>query len=264
MTGPAQRPRRAAFPGPGWRSYASRMAARQGPRTCYQCIAPATTGEHVPPDGFFPKIADTADGVDRRRNLIKVPSCRTHNNATSEDDEHTLWAILQTASETEPGASAVSKIFREIARRPGKMRPFLKGACVTEVDDGTGRRQVGALSIEWDRIDRTMQKVARGLFFHLTGERLLAPLSVISPDFVRVGEGFSQAGTYREVMAMTGRHLLEGPQTEQPDVFFYDWQRVAHRSVVYFHLVFYSHVRFLVVTRPSTKADLRPWRRPGQ
>ncbi|MDC4397076.1 hypothetical protein NQ657_19490, partial [Acinetobacter baumannii] len=43
----------------------------------------AETKEHVPPKCFFPQDLNST----YRKNLIKVPSCRVHNNDTSDTDE---------------------------------------------------------------------------------------------------------------------------------------------------------------------------------
>lgn len=62
---------------------ASRRARRavQGQQeTCYMCDRVATTREHAPPRSFFPR--------DRRVNVIKVPSCTTHNNDNHLDVEY--------------------------------------------------------------------------------------------------------------------------------------------------------------------------------
>jgi len=46
-------------------------------RQCYMCSDPATGVEHVPAKCFFTK--------GQRENLITVPSCELHNNATSKN-----------------------------------------------------------------------------------------------------------------------------------------------------------------------------------
>jgi hypothetical protein len=50
------------------------------------CETPGVTDEHVPPRSFFPK--------DKREKLIKVPSCRRHNNDNSVDVEYVRNVIV--------------------------------------------------------------------------------------------------------------------------------------------------------------------------
>jgi hypothetical protein len=60
--------------------------------SCYYqgCSEPPATMEHIPPKSFFPK--------DQRNQLLKVPSCKLHNNAKSYDDVYVLAHICLNAS----------------------------------------------------------------------------------------------------------------------------------------------------------------------
>ncbi len=50
---------------------------------CYCCGAPATSEEHVPPKGLFPKAKDIPNTKFREK-LITVPSCEKHNPLNSD------------------------------------------------------------------------------------------------------------------------------------------------------------------------------------
>jgi len=54
-------------------------------KRCYFCNEPAVSREHIPPINLFPK------GDDFRENLIKVPSCKKHNNDKSNMDNEMFF-----------------------------------------------------------------------------------------------------------------------------------------------------------------------------
>lgn len=56
--------------------------------TCYACDRKSETGEHAPPQSFFPHVKKDKLllGMDYKKKLIKEPSCFTHNGAKAEDD----------------------------------------------------------------------------------------------------------------------------------------------------------------------------------
>jgi hypothetical protein len=54
---------------------------------CYWCGKPAINMDHCPPKNLFPIL----DSV----NLIKVPSCKKHNNELSELEEKVEYILYQ-------------------------------------------------------------------------------------------------------------------------------------------------------------------------
>ena len=52
------------------------------PKNCYICGLNAVSKEHTPARCYFPEESEY------RKNLITVPSCTTHNEDTSKDDEY--------------------------------------------------------------------------------------------------------------------------------------------------------------------------------
>lgn len=71
--------------------------------TCYACDRKSETGEHAPPQSFFPHV--TKDklpiGMDYKKTLIKEPSCFTHNGAKAEDDyffKHVIYSALNLSN----------------------------------------------------------------------------------------------------------------------------------------------------------------------
>ena len=71
--------------------------------TCYACDNDATTWEHSPPRGFYPRGKSRRTGKNYRDGLIVVPSCSEHNNEKSKDDLYTM-TMLGTVAAAYAGA----------------------------------------------------------------------------------------------------------------------------------------------------------------
>lgn len=85
------------------------------------CDKVATTDEHVPPRCLFPE-AKEMDGIDLRKNLIKVPSCVEHNCEKSADDEFLMVSIAGIVSNNSIGyRHAKQKVERAVRRTSYKL-----------------------------------------------------------------------------------------------------------------------------------------------
>ncbi|MBC8440076.1 MAG: hypothetical protein H8D87_10355 [Deltaproteobacteria bacterium] len=94
--------------------------------TCYYCEEEANTDEHVPPRAIFPKLKDTPEGLDYRKNLIKVPSCEVHNTEKSKEDEYLLYVLVMSLPSNKIARSQfLTRVRRAIDRRPGLQRRLL-------------------------------------------------------------------------------------------------------------------------------------------
>lgn len=82
--------------------------------TCYRCSAVATTREHIPPKSFFPRGGNLQ--------LKTVPSCTTHNNEKSGDDQYLLSHICMNAALNNNLASQI--FFRSIAPQLDRSKKF--------------------------------------------------------------------------------------------------------------------------------------------
>ena len=117
-------------------------------RQCYMCSDPATGVEHVPAKCFFPK--------GQRENLITVPSCELHNNATSKDDEYVRGIIVSSA-----GTNKIALIhWRDGVRKSYLHSPklFLK---TFEM------QKDNAFFHDRARIDTLMVKIAYALYYQV-------------------------------------------------------------------------------------------------
>ena len=77
-------------------------------QTCYLCQAPATTFDHIPPKSLFPK--------DFQYKGVKVPACKSCNNATSKDDEYLRDCFAMTGWNKEARQVFVENALKKIVK----------------------------------------------------------------------------------------------------------------------------------------------------
>lgn len=154
---------------------------------CYCCEEPGTTTEHVPPQCLFPEEKDLPTGVNLRRNLITVPSCRAHNLSKSGDDEYLMYLLtMNLPAEKIAGYHFGTKVLRAINRRPALINQVLaKTSPVRIYDAGSNETfETAAVEVDWPRLDRVLGQVALGLHHHHVGRPWSGPFRVHS-EFLR-------------------------------------------------------------------------------
>lgn len=133
---------------------------------CYLCGVPATTYDHIPPKSLFPK--------DFQYKGVKVPACKNCNNATSKDDEYLRDTFAMTGWNKE-----ARQVFLE-GVRPSYMRPYAMMQSVTKhqrilnsmakinlkTPNGLFLKKVTAMKMKGDRIENTLRKIVKGIYFH--------------------------------------------------------------------------------------------------
>ena len=141
---------------------------------CYMCDNISTSNEHAPAQSFFP------NGM--KNNLITVPSCQTHNEDTSVDDEYVRNVITMSIENNQTSIEHFfNKTLRSFERNPKQTSdyhtkvnfpPFhsLKKVSYNNIN-------VDTFQINRIRFDRIIRKIAYALFYKeygYTWERLLA------------------------------------------------------------------------------------------
>ena len=104
------------------------------------CEKDATSEEHAPPKCLFPDEKDLPNGLNLRKDLIKVPSCESHNSAKSHDDEFLLYILCMNIA---TNSVALRQFFTKI-RRSYKRRPALLHALSDGGEHLLGRLRTGA------------------------------------------------------------------------------------------------------------------------
>jgi hypothetical protein len=136
--------------------------------SCYACDARATTREHVPPRGVFPKWKDSL-GKDLRRALITVPSCAQHNTDKSPDDEYFLQVLATDIRANESAwIQAGGTIARAIRRAPSLADQLLAGSKdVVVYDSKNGNpHEAAVVPLDADRFFRVLDLVFLGIYRH--------------------------------------------------------------------------------------------------
>lgn len=154
---------------------------------CYCCDEIANTDEHVPPQCLFPERKDLPQNVDLRRNLITVPSCIEHNLKKSGDDEYLMYVLAMNLPAQKIGHHHFStKIARAIQRRPSLAKRVLSKVTLVTLHDTHSNVtfETFAIRAEGERLERTLEMVALGLFRHHFGKRWCGKIRVV-PEFLR-------------------------------------------------------------------------------
>lgn len=136
--------------------------------TCYACEEESTTDEHVPAECFFPEGS--------RKDLIKVPSCKRHNNDTSNDDEYVRNLIATQAENSEAGLTLLTgKVLRGFVHSPR-----LKAATFETLQLARTATDTPVLIFQpiRSRLDSVMLKIYRGIAFHVTRHQQLRPMDI--------------------------------------------------------------------------------------
>lgn len=153
---------------------------------CYACAKPERNREHVPPRCLFPEAGDSVDGSDYRKNLITVPACVEHNLTKAGDDEYLLYVLSTSITSNAIALAQVrTKLMRAIARRPALTNSILEGSVDCRVfDSATGSiHEAAQVKLDGGRFQRSLELIARGLFYHYYGTRWDGALRVHA-DFI--------------------------------------------------------------------------------
>lgn len=185
---------------------------------CYFCGEPSTSVEHAPAKSFFPR--------GNREQLITVPSCTVHNEATSLDDEYVRNVIAMMIGNNGHALNHfLTTCIRSLKRSPAltkrttgvNRRVFLEN--IKNV--GTGLQPSYMFQIERERIELVLRKISYALFYHKYGrpwerELLIGTEFLVTPDVQQdeIGELIRSAKSDPEYM----EPVYEGTN---PEIFKY-------------------------------------------
>ncbi|ASJ84917.1 hypothetical protein OFL75_09370 [Pseudomonas aeruginosa] len=206
--------------------------------TCYHCDAEGTGREHVPPKCLFPKGSDWSK-------LMTVPSCVTHNNATSKADEYLKFLLGASASNIPATirSSTARSVVRLAQRRSGNLHRYGfrwdSEALVIEKD----------FLLNFELLSACLQKMARALYFyHHRGRRKLLDDLTVWPLFIPVAPNVAPelASAVCEVRASTALDFQQLPKLgAHQEIFAY--QVIEALGVVVINMEFYGSHRASVM-----------------
>ena len=195
--------------------------------TCYMCDAPGITEEHSPPKGLFPKLKDTADRRDLRKNLITVPSCEAHNTEKSAEDEYFVFVLNGSILANAVGErQAATKQKRALDQAPGKLKKFVPSwEPVTFKDESGGDYPSALATLDKDRFESVVDKMGRALYFHHFKEKWTAKMVSRSSLLLYTGGKDSESANQQlALIDWTAAQLFAGAESfgNNPEVFFYN------------------------------------------
>jgi hypothetical protein len=200
------------------------------------CNAQATGREHVPPRCLFPESKDV-QGMDYRKNLIKVPSCDIHNSKKSKDDEY-LLAVLTTYYQN----NAVSNKHNET--KVLRALTHSHKLAVRMVENGGTFGVLAYFGVDSDRIFNVCEHIAKGLCFYNLNLKWHHPFQFLSPAFppTQNTERFlAESRKFEEFIS----GQLEKKQCrfrgDNPDIFQYRLS-TDQTSIFVIQLIFYGGV----------------------
>jgi hypothetical protein len=256
------------------------MARRPVPpgATCYACDAPATTWEHAPPRGFYPKRDEVRPPSgepkrDYRQHLIQVPSCSMHNNEKSGADSYALTFIVVIAASmvgaTHPWTreAFVDQHMENLQRGRRIRKAFF--ANPSPIDTPYG--EFVAIRPDTKALHALIQNTARAIFYYEsykktgswdTAEKWRGGCNSIDMQLVMEGgrphplrERFIEIeSAFKEAKRRPNERWLHGGP--HPHVFYYQMMHLSDGSTV-MRLVFYGVYRMLAL--PMRNAN-RPHR----
>lgn len=214
--------------------------------TCYMCDREATTVEHAPPRCIFPKIKDIPDGADYRQNLITVPSCSEHNTAKSHDDEYLLFILAASITSSNVGLRQfLTKVKRSAERKPALASKMARNSATVQIfhEDRQQWEDAAGIVVEGARIDATISKCARALYFHETNRKFFDAVRVITSFTMYSDLNFNDSISSAVEAAdnFFSSHLLCGKNS---DVFWYKFEEGENTATML--LCFYGATKILV------------------
>jgi hypothetical protein len=196
-------------------------------RTCYMCTAVATSDEHVPPRGLFPKQKDLPPGVDLRKQLLTVPSCDLHNSEKSMEDAYLRnILVMNIPNNTTAHNHFLRAVMRSYQERPALLHTIANTQVAVEAEDSTTgqRQQTLAVRVDENRLNNVFGMMARALYFHHFQMQWTEDVKIYPSFILAVTEpNAAELNAPREQMAAYMEQLMAGKPShgENPQVFSY-------------------------------------------
>jgi hypothetical protein len=212
------------------------MKIKEG-MTCYYCGGKAVSSEHVPPRCFFPK--------DKRYSLIQVPACEKHNESTSIDDSYVLFIISSFIGNNEVGNKhSINKGIKPVLRSEALQTVIKENSIDAFADSGNGLMPTKIISIDRDRFDEEIRKMAYALYFHTYNHRWNRELYVGTNSMLCSDGGIEELGALinnvKEFLEKSGFNQTNPFSGSNPDVFKYRFLETEKADEPILQIIFYG------------------------
>lgn len=213
--------------------------------TCYICGAPKFSMEHVPAKCYFPK--DSA----LRKNLVKVPSCKNHNEDTSKDDEYVRNVIcMSIGTNAIAFKQFINEVMKSFSNSPKLMDLTFQNTKQVYVDGANDSIQpTYAFEIDRDRFDKVMKKMGYALFYHKYGKIWQRGLMVATDCLLNMGMLQDELGQ----LIQNFKEQFEIPSFDgqNPQVFQYKFMETDSEDVILW-MRFYEGFDVFILPNTST------------
>lgn len=214
-------------------------------KKCYLCGASKTSVEHVPAKCFFPN-----DEM-YRKNLITVPSCKEHNENTSNDDEYVRNIICMSIGNNNVAYQQfIKKVLTSLKRNQKlKSTTFNASKKVSVAESGDKIRQTIAIQIERARFDKVMRKIGYALYYYEYQKIWERNLIVATPCLV---DSNMQQDEYGELINSC-KQSLQTPifDGNNPKVFQYKFLETKTEDVLLW-IKFYEGFEVFLIPKTET------------
>jgi hypothetical protein len=223
---------------------------RRPPVPCAYCASTMKpSNDHVPPENLFPRP--------RRGKLITVPCCRECNVGFSKDDEYFRLALaLHPRAHTNPDAEAARQ---STARSFGRVSAtWFTESIRFAIRKVPGLSRAGLflgttdfLTIDMARVNRTVERITRALYYHHRGERV-PPGYGVAPMYLR---GFNGPRRSDEQIQNENRfliHLIPAEEQRLGGTTFCYWYRElpGDPKAVAWQMEFFGFLTYLSIVCP--------------
>ena len=217
--------------------------------------------DHIPPGNLFEPGQSS--------NLVTVPCCHRCNNTASKHDQYffVCLALREEAKQKAEHDRLYAKAMRTLKRREASIfrQSFTSRIKFVQPVTPTGVILPRALSIPIDglRVIEVVIRIARGLYFHETGNRLANTHRVIVYDELALLNALRNVapGRAQDLSPIPNliREVESTPRKTIGKIFSYNWAlNPVNAANSMWLLDFFSGIRFFCITQPSGNYLLPP------
>lgn len=212
--------------------------------TCYLCGEEKYSMEHVPAKCFFP------EGSEYRKELIKVPSCKMHNENTSKDDEYVRnFICMSIGTNTIAYKQFIDKVLKSFQHSPAlKSQTFQKVQQVYIMEEKQNIKPVLTFQIDRERFDKVMKKIGYALYYHEYGKVWQHGLNIVTEFLLDTN---MQQGGFGKIIQEIKPKLTPEFDGENPKVFQYKFRETKTDDVILW-MKFYEGFDVFIIPDANT------------
>lgn len=212
--------------------------------TCYLCEGEKHSKEHVPARCFFPKEDQY------RKNLIKVSSCKKHNEDTSKDDEYVRNIICMSIGNNAVAYKQfIEEVLKSFQHSPALQNQTLQTKKQVYVKKCQNVKPTFAFSIDRDRFDKVMKKIGYALYYYKYGKVWQREL-IVATEFL-LDKYMHQDELGELISSIKSELKMPEFDGENPQVFQYKFEETETEDVILW-MKFYEGFEVFIIPNTNT------------